>query len=285
MRFYHVSDMSQSELQKVERRKLFVPRVPADLSEELDEDKVTPRVCLSTSVSKCLQAINFDVGVGKPITVFAIDLNKDNPALIFPEDLARTGRVRDAIENQEYWYTQPLEMRGASYVITKYRTEPTIAWSALRSEDVLGIARDAAEELCITDEFDWGCLDGLDAKGIYENITEQNDLLISFEANRSSVFEDDSVYCSFEDKLYDCVVELDWAQLLRITDVSIEMPKARYGVVKWGASGIKNPEASVEYFQNENDCLAAVKGERTTAWDYFEFKKYDKVLCEWCTDF
>lgn len=285
MRFYHVSDMSCRELQQAGKRKLFVPRVPAELSEELDEDKIMPRVCLSTSVSKCLQAIGFGAKVGNPITVFAIDLDKDNPGLVFPDDLVRTGRVRDAIENQEHWYTQPLEMRGASYVITKCKVERAIAWSALRSADVLRIARDTAEELCITDEFDWGCLDGLDAKGIYENITGQNGLLISSEMNKSCVFEEDDVYCSFEDKLYDCVVELDWAQLLRITDVSIEMPKARYGVVKWGASGIKNPEASVEYFQNEKDCLAAVKGERTTAWDYFEFKKYDKVLCEWCTDF
>lgn len=285
MRFYHVSDGSCRELQQVGKRKLFVPRVTAELSEKLDEDKVTPRVCLSTSISKCLQAINFDIEIGKPITVFAIDLDKGNPALVFPEDLVRTGKVRDAVENHEYWYMQPLEMRGASYVITKYSTERAIAWSALRSKDVLRIAKDAAEELCITDEFDWDGLDELDAKGIYENITEQNDLLISFDANRSSVFEDDSVHCTFDDRLYDRIVELDWAQILRINDVSVEMPRARYGVVKCGASGIKNPKAPVEYFQNESDCLAAVKNGRATAWDYIEFKKYDNALCAWCTNF
>lgn len=96
MTLYHVS----FGLQEIE--KLFTPKVPESCATIHGEDTETPRICFSSSIAKCIQATECLPAVGEPVTVYKLGVEPNDGNLMSPNDLYSSGKVQDALENQEY---------------------------------------------------------------------------------------------------------------------------------------------------------------------------------------
>lgn len=114
----------------------FVPRIPENRLQM--EDSTIPRICFSTSISTCIQAMP---GGGEcfsdllehnnsVLKVFEIDTDNlpfDSKFLVPPEVLDEKGLVPDAVMNEEFWVTEdiviPMEDQYLIYV-TDYSFEP-----------------------------------------------------------------------------------------------------------------------------------------------------------------
>lgn len=121
MNLYHVS------FDRVER---FTPKVPENYS--YGEDDQTPRICLSDSVVRCINArpgqawpIYYAKKAGIPVGFYVYQFHitdAPNAALLFPAEVAERG-VRDAVYWHEYWLLEAptavtetfLEVRGITY--------------------------------------------------------------------------------------------------------------------------------------------------------------------------
>lgn len=115
----------------------FIPRVPQDRLET--EDAVTKRICLSTSITHCLNA---RPSKGDAIAaalrrkfklclfVYAADVPIDQ--LVTPAELTSLHGVTDAEENQEYWALTPQKFTQQIYVLQDaelsdaFYTAPTV---------------------------------------------------------------------------------------------------------------------------------------------------------------
>lgn len=240
MKLYHVS------LTRTEAVKTFVPRVPETLSEELGEDRNIPRICLSSSIEGCLQAIEASCRIGMPMMVYTVDVDAADPALIIPEIVRK--KVPDALENQEYWYTEPLQMCGQVYIVKKCDIEPCIAWSALNAEDVRRIVKDAG-----------GSGAGDCAESVYQGFLQEL---------KGKPILDSEKYAK-EDEVYDRILELPWAHGKRV-QIETELCEWDAGVTVIRLNG------RLEYykFDTMNDAEAFVeKHNRShlTVWDNCTF--------------
>ena len=104
MKLFHVS---------YDRVPYFKPRIPKYRLPE--EDAITPRICLSTTVERCVNAkphqaqalyLAREFGFRMPVYVYEFDTD-DIPEdkLIGPIQLRDQYDVEDAVENNEYWLT------------------------------------------------------------------------------------------------------------------------------------------------------------------------------------
>lgn len=101
MKLYHLS------YDRIDR---FLPRIPA---QRIDgEDGTTPRICLSDSLIKCVnarpgkaQAIAVLHGHGVPCTayLYEFDLDPCGPGIVWPSELKSRHGVIDAVANGEHW--------------------------------------------------------------------------------------------------------------------------------------------------------------------------------------
>lgn len=102
---YHISIDKPSE-------KVYKPRVPSSAS--IDEDRVTPRICLSTSIEGCLTAFNMEVHdleraiLNKPIYLLKTIISENDSRLLKPEYLYDANLVLDTPVTDEHWYTGAL---------------------------------------------------------------------------------------------------------------------------------------------------------------------------------
>lgn len=87
------------------------PRVPGNRL--VDEDGVTPRVCVSDSVIGCMSAIKDQMygyiisqrdsfGKREPLYLYCVRKNAVK-LVVTPQELAKNQLVRDALMNSEYW--------------------------------------------------------------------------------------------------------------------------------------------------------------------------------------
>ena len=120
-------------------RTVLKPCVPYTAAE--GEDKVTERVCLSDSVDGCLSAIgscNRDLYEGCTIIVRSVPISSLDPnKIVTPEVLFESGKVPDALENQEYWYLGEVNVLSEKYCIESFEHEYSIAFTCLKREDVV----------------------------------------------------------------------------------------------------------------------------------------------------
>lgn len=100
MKFYHIELATEKIIQK------FIPRIPNEILE--NEDITTPRICVSTSLEGCLNAVpwgrlNFDyIPMCQPIRVYEFDENDYISSL----ELFSSNKVEDAMLTGECWLLQ-----------------------------------------------------------------------------------------------------------------------------------------------------------------------------------
>ncbi|RHB41980.1 hypothetical protein DW886_15610 [Enterocloster aldenensis] len=111
MKLYHVSmDWSQTP-------KLFIPRIPE--SRAYDEDDVTERICLSTTIAGALSAIAnkpTETCTWKKITVYELETDDYIDSL----DLYMSGKVNDSILTHECWYLKPVVLNGRHMLLRNF---------------------------------------------------------------------------------------------------------------------------------------------------------------------
>ena len=118
-------------------RTVLEPSVPESTAD--GEDSTTPRVCLSTSVKKCIQALaveHREVRVGATLAVRTVNIDKlDEDLLITPETLVSEGLVPDALENDEHWYLGSIKFDYNKYEIEDFDAEIDLAWTCISLQD------------------------------------------------------------------------------------------------------------------------------------------------------
>lgn len=120
MLLYHVS---------FDRVKRFAPRVPQNISP--GEDTTTPRICLSDSVIRCINArarqawpIYNAMQAGVPIGFYVYEFQTDEfppNALLYPEDIRKRG-VIDATFWHEYWLLKPPRAVSETFFVVREAT-------------------------------------------------------------------------------------------------------------------------------------------------------------------
>ena len=142
MKLYHVTfDLSEPD------KKMFYPRVPK--SAGLGEDKSLKRICLAPTVEECFQALPSDkrhLAVGEKFRLYSIDLDDNDPNLIYPDEIFKKGYVPDALENHEYWYKECLCMDSVIGQIEDFDSNFELSWSCIKLSDVREIVNMFAED-------------------------------------------------------------------------------------------------------------------------------------------
>lgn len=179
----------------------FYPRVPFAIS--VQEDQITPRICLSDSIEHCLQAVaeeyRRDLTPGCRLAVYSIDSDDIDPSfLIFPEELFEKRLVPDAMENQEYWALEGLYMQRELVRVKDFSYEYTLAFSCMKSADVRTIIMGILPELTLpdTDSAEW----------LYQAATDY--------------MREYGMYHEW-DEIWDALAELPFAQKTEIYDLEL----------------------------------------------------------------
>lgn len=206
LKLYHISfDID-------ERIKVFTPRIPDTAG--VGEDKTIKRICLADSVEHCLQAISpaqRDVEVGSLFYLYEFSIPRNN--LICLEELYAKNLVPDATENNEFWCTKDLYPTDCKLCrIKDFSYEFCIQFEPLDFEEVQRLIEKYVPEFVYEGN-------SRHSKDIYCSamrfINEKED---SYEVGSEEQIE----WCEKEDSLYEAIVELPWAQGVKISDVVYE---------------------------------------------------------------
>ena len=141
--------------------------------------------------TECLPA------VGEPITVYKLEVEPNDSSLISPKVLYHSGKVPDALENQEYWYLKEVSLIGEHRIITHQDYELSLAWSVIKMQDVIKIVQSIIDANFLDVDLNV-FVSEKDANAIYRTFCQ---------------WLDRNGFYSLEDELYDMVSELPWAQL------------------------------------------------------------------------
>jgi hypothetical protein len=132
MKLYHVSVFLQ------DKKVLFKPRVPKSAAE--GENATIERICFSTSIENCIKAIGpSKFKSGTKFMIFEADIDADSESLIPPQALFDRNYVKDALENEEYWYTDSIELDGKFYIIENIDYEPQISLKCVTIDEIKSI--------------------------------------------------------------------------------------------------------------------------------------------------
>lgn len=127
---------------------MFHPRVPESAGD--GEDKVTERICLSTSVEGCMKAIgpcDRNLGVGSKFILRTVQMEYPNPNLVCPGTLYESGRVPDALETNEYWCLYPLIFGNVMECeITRIDVYHDMNWTCIKIDDCREIINKHCED-------------------------------------------------------------------------------------------------------------------------------------------
>lgn len=138
MQLYHVTQDINEPVTKQ-----FRPRVPVSASDI--EDLSTPRICLSTDVEHCIQAISaVDVlEKDKLLRVYTYEMRQAEwEDFIPPYYLWRSGAVFDAMHNMEVWCLKEITMQSALYRILSFDCEMAVNWYAVDCQALRSLIRD-----------------------------------------------------------------------------------------------------------------------------------------------
>lgn len=203
MKLYRVSfDLSQP----LERT--FIPLIPD--SAGYMEDKTIKRVCLSSSIEGCLQAIprnKIDISVGTEIIVYEAEIDENDYDLVYPDEIR--DYVPDALENDEFWYTKDLYMTGYVAKIKDIKSNYELAFTAVDEDD-----------------FICNMLDVIADKG-YKYLEEISEIMMDEELSLEDRYYESSDILynareySLQDEIFDSVAQVSWAQALKIKNLEL----------------------------------------------------------------
>ena len=201
MKLYRVSFDTSASLDRT-----FVPMIPE--SAGLEEDKTIKRVCLSSSVEGCLQAIprgRKDISVGTEFIVYEAEINTLDENLIFPEEVR--DYVPDALENEEYWYMKELYMTGKKVKLTNFDYSCELAFTAVDEDDFIARMLDTVSEEA------------------YKYIEKVSDIMLDDSIILGARYHDVIDYLfkikeyKLIDDIEDAVALTPWAQIVRFSNV------------------------------------------------------------------
>lgn len=114
---------------------LFEPKIPA---KHAKWEKDIKRICFSTSIEKCLIAIqSLDViSSHHIINVYKFEVNENDENLKDPEYVYYEGGVKDALGNEEYWYLKPIELSCESFKVKDIDYERFIEFKNISIEEI-----------------------------------------------------------------------------------------------------------------------------------------------------
>lgn len=201
MYLYHVDVNVNST-----KRKKFVPRIP--ISAGKGENKTIPRICLSDSIDKCIQAIpglsELTDGNIHKIRVYKYRVNRGNcDRIISPRTLYNRKLVPDALENNEYWCLKPITMDSNIYEVRDIGIEFDLAWTTISIIDVILATNNALKNNTQTINIDNSIKNSYK---LYENIINQ--------MTQKHMWEE-------IDAVWDNLAELPWAQIKRISNINL----------------------------------------------------------------
>ena len=163
MKLYHIA-MGWTEISK-----LFVPRVPE--TRAYGEDDVTKRICLSTSIEGCFNAMaNKPYQSNTKITLY--EVNTDD--YVSYEKLYSTGKVYDAYLTHECWYLQPIIMTGKHLILKNFESDIEFVPDETRKDEFLCFLFDYLENhknVFCSNEFE-SLIDGLESHSVAEILFE-----------------------------------------------------------------------------------------------------------------
>lgn len=204
MKLYHVTfDLNEPD------KKLFYPRVPKTAG--TGEDKSLKRICLAPTIEECMQALPSDkrkLRNGEKFRIYEVEIDDNDPNLVYPEEIFNKGYVPDALENHEFWYKENLLMDSIIVEIQNFNYDYEIAWSCVKLSDLRNIVKELSEE---------------------KNLEEKNYLNKILSKNFSlpeDLYKEVSDYINyikdfdFCDDLWEAVASLPWAQLTKINSIT-----------------------------------------------------------------
>ena len=181
-------------------RTVLEPSIPESAAD--DEDKTIPRVCLSSSVESCVRAVATNkrsLYRGSTLIVRSVNTSTlDKCYLWTPDRLFIDNRVPDALETQEYWYCNTVQVDRKIYTVEDFDHEHVINWTCLQTEQVQNIATKYCDISAHTFQ---------SAFDIYQYVTRY--------------LETDRKYEESDD-FYEEIVELPWAQGIRISNLRLK---------------------------------------------------------------
>ena len=196
MKFYNVT------FNLADNRDILTPCIPD--SAGTDEDKTIPRVCLTDSIEHCIQAIatgNREVYKGAQFIVREADIKSDEK-LVHPRFLKELNYVPDALENNEYWYLNPIKVKRYICKIESFDYEFELAWSCISRKQ---------------------CLDAI---GKYMSIKR----FVKYKTSKG-IYNAFCRYCTehkkwdWEDSIWEDLAMLPWAQTTKIYNLKYKVIK------------------------------------------------------------
>lgn len=204
MYLYHVTPVIEQS-----KRKRFIPRVPESVGK--DENNSIPRICLSDSITLAVQAspyVSEMLQIGKRIRVYKIRVDARNISkFVHYTTLFNKELVPDALENHEYWCTSEITMDSDVYTVEDARIDFDIAWTVISKQQVLNILAYLNNKSHGNLDYVWIDNNLKTSKELYESIVIQMDKHGDYDS---------------EDDMWDCIAELPWAQIKRITKFTIK---------------------------------------------------------------
>lgn len=202
MYLYHVT--LETNLNK---RKRFIPRIPSSAGK--GENKTIPRICMSDSIEKCIQAspIISDLLDGEThiIKVYKYRVNKRNAdKIVGPKTLFNKKLVPDALENNEFWCLKPITMESELYVVNKIEIDFDLAWTTFKTSTIISVAKLVLGNNINKININYKIKDPYK---LYESIVIQLDKL--------------KLYNEY-DLMWDTLAKRPWAQIKRITKLDIK---------------------------------------------------------------
>ena len=195
MKLYHVSVFLQG------KKVLFKPRVPKSAAE--GENATIERICFSTSIENCIKAIgSYKFKSGTKFMVFEADI--DSGSLISPQVLFDRNYVKDALENEEYWYRDSIALTGKYYIIENIDYEPKLSLKCVTIDEIKSILLQVSSKFklitdlnlesaeayydCAINYCNCNCLYGF-IDDIYDTIAEQIKYAQSYKINKLKIKE------------------------------------------------------------------------------------------------
>ncbi len=201
MKLYRVSFDTSASLNRT-----FVPMIPE--SAGLEEDKTIKRVCLSSSIEGCLQAIprgGKDISVGVELIIYEAEISTLDENLIFPEEVR--DYVPDALENEEYWYMKELHMTGKKVKLTNFDYSFELGFTSVDEDDFICRMLDTVSE---------------EAYKYLEEISEimyDDSIILGARYDDVVHFLSKKEEYNLIDDIYDAVALTPWAQIVRFSNV------------------------------------------------------------------
>lgn len=128
-------------------RTVLEPAIPETVGD--GEDNTISRVCFADSVAHCMQALassHKELEEGVRFLVREVEMDENDSHLVSPKILRDSGLVPDALENNEYWYKQPVECSVFLCSIKEIECSFEIAWTCIPKDDCIEIVSKYAPE-------------------------------------------------------------------------------------------------------------------------------------------